>query len=164
MLSAVNSEDGNFSSMSVINIADQLTLVDQSPLDLHGLSANAEQAAAAFIAAGTASNTVRSYRSALTYWSAWLQLRYGLPLGNGPLPATVAVQFVLDHLARPLDAPAAAGDRRDTGRRADQSQAGSVDVQYRQSPPGRAGEMASAQRVGQSDRSVGAEDPAARGT
>jgi integrase len=88
--------------MSVINITDQLTLVDQSPLDLHGLSANAEQAAAAFIAAGTASNTVRSYRSALTYWSAWLQLRYGLPLGNGPLPATVAVQFVLDHLARPL--------------------------------------------------------------
>jgi integrase len=88
--------------MSVINITDQLTLVDQSPLDLHGLSANAEQAAAAFIAVGTASNTVRSYRSALTYWSAWLQLRYGLPLGNGPLPATVAMQFVLDHLARPL--------------------------------------------------------------
>lgn len=96
------SEDGNFSSMSVINITDQLTLVDQSPLDLHGLSANAEQAAAAFIAASTASNTVRSYRSALTYWSAWLQLRYDLPLGNGPLRATVAVQFVLDHLARPL--------------------------------------------------------------
>lgn len=89
--------------MTVINITDQLTLGDQSPLDLHGLSANAEQAAAAFIAAGTAANTVRSYRSALTYWSAWLQLRYGLPLGNGPLPATVAVQFVLDHLARPLE-------------------------------------------------------------
>ena len=89
--------------MTVINITDQLTLVDQSPLDLHGLSANAEQAAAAFIAAGTAANTVRSYHSALTYWSAWLQLRNGLPLGNGPLPATVAVQFVLDHLARPLE-------------------------------------------------------------
>jgi integrase len=96
-------EDGKFSSMTVINITDQLTLGDQSPLDLHGLSANAEQAAAAFIAVGTASNTVRSYRSALTYWSAWLQLRYGLPLGNGPLPATVAVHFVLDHLARPLE-------------------------------------------------------------
>jgi hypothetical protein len=29
-------------------------------------------------------------------------LRYGLQLGDAPLPATVAVQFVLDHLARPL--------------------------------------------------------------
>lgn len=45
---------------------------------------------------------MRSYRSALAYWSAWLQLRYGQTLGSTPLPATVAVQFVLDHLARPL--------------------------------------------------------------
>ncbi|MND73310.1 site-specific tyrosine recombinase XerC [compost metagenome] len=46
---------------------------------------------------------MRSYRSALTYWSAWLQLRYGQPLGTAALPPTVAVQFVLDHLARPLE-------------------------------------------------------------
>jgi integrase len=78
-------------------------LVDESPLDPHFLALNAQQAAAAFIAAGTAANTVRSYRSALTYWSAWLQLRYGQVLGDAPLPATVAVQFVLDHLARPLE-------------------------------------------------------------
>jgi hypothetical protein len=45
---------------------------------------------------------VRSYRSAVAYWSAWLQLRFGQALGDAPLPAAVAVQFVLDHLARPL--------------------------------------------------------------
>lgn len=88
--------------MNVLNITDQLLLVDETPLDPHFLALNAQEAAAAFIAAGTAANTVRSYRSALTYWSAWLQLRYGQALGDAPLPPTVAVQFVLDHLARPL--------------------------------------------------------------
>ncbi|WP_433741145.1 tyrosine-type recombinase/integrase [Pseudomonas putida] len=89
--------------MNVLDITDQLPLVDETPLDPHVLALNAQAAAAAFIAAGTAANTVRSYRSALTYWSAWLQLRYGQALGDAPLPTTVAVQFVLDHLARPLE-------------------------------------------------------------
>lgn len=88
--------------MNVLNITDQLTLVDETPLDPKYLALHAQEAAAAFIAAGTAANTVRSYRSALAYWSAWLQLRYGQALGDAPLPAAVAVQFVLDHLARPL--------------------------------------------------------------
>ncbi|MBD9601143.1 site-specific integrase [Pseudomonas sp. PDM10] len=88
--------------MNVLNITDQLPLVDETPLDLLVLAENSQHAAAAFIAAGTAANTVRSYRSALAYWSAWLQLRYGQVLGDAPLPVTVAVQFVLDHLARPL--------------------------------------------------------------
>ncbi|MBX7276738.1 site-specific integrase [Pseudomonas sp. ERGC3:05] len=88
--------------MNVLNITDQLTLVDETPLDSHLLTVDAQHAAAAFIAAGTAVNTVRSYRSALAYWSSWLQLRYGQTLGDAPLPATMAVQFVLDHLARPL--------------------------------------------------------------
>lgn len=89
--------------MNVIEITDQLSLVDETPLDLHFLAINAQETAAAFIAAGTAANTVRSYRSALTYWSAWLQLRYGQALGDAPLPPAVAMQFVLDHLARPLE-------------------------------------------------------------
>jgi integrase len=72
------------------------------PLNPQSLALHAQEAAAAFIAAGTAANTVRSYRSALAYWSAWLQLRYGQALGDAPLPPAVAVQFVLDHLARPL--------------------------------------------------------------
>jgi len=89
--------------LNVLDITDQLFLVNETPLELHVLAENAQEAAAAFIAAGTAANTVRSYRSALTYWSAWLQLRYGQALGDGPLPAAVAIQFVLDHLARPLE-------------------------------------------------------------
>ncbi|MDI3393273.1 site-specific integrase [Pseudomonas sp. V98_8] len=89
--------------MNVLNITHQLTLVAETPLDPHLLAVNAQEAAAAFIAAGTAANTVRSYRSALAYWSAWLQLRYGQTLGGHALPAAVAIQFVLDHLARPLE-------------------------------------------------------------
>ncbi|MGH8389653.1 MAG: site-specific integrase [Pseudomonas sp.] len=88
--------------MNVLNITDQLLLVDETPLNPQALAHNAQEAAAAFIAAGTAANTVRSYRSALAYWSAWLQLRYGQALGDAPLPPAVAIQFVLDHLARPL--------------------------------------------------------------
>ncbi|WP_434570361.1 site-specific integrase [Pseudomonas sp. Z3-6] len=88
--------------MNVLNITDQLPLVDESPLNSQALALNAQEAAAAFIAAGTAANTVRSYRSALAYWSAWLQLRFGQALGDAPLTPAVAVQFVLDHLARPL--------------------------------------------------------------
>ena len=88
--------------MNVIDLTDQLSLIDETTLDLHALALNAQEAAAAFIAAGTAANTVRSYRSALAYWSAWLQLRYGQVLGDAPLPPAVATQFILDHLARPL--------------------------------------------------------------
>lgn len=91
-----------YNTLNVIDLTDQLTLVEETPLDPHFLALNAQEAAAAFLAAGTAANTVRSYRSALTYWSAWLHLRYGQVLGDAPLPTTVAVQFVLDHLARPL--------------------------------------------------------------
>lgn len=89
--------------MDVLNITSQIRQVDETPLDLHFLTLNAQEAAAAFIAAGTADNTVRSYRSALAYWAAWLHLRYGHALGEAPLPAAVAVQFVVDHLARPTD-------------------------------------------------------------
>ncbi len=48
-----------------------------------------------------AANTVRSYQSALTCWSSWLQLRYRRSLGDGALPPDVAVQFIVDHPARP---------------------------------------------------------------
>jgi integrase len=88
--------------LNVIENTDAILKVEQTPLDLHFLATNAHEAASAFIQAGTAANTVRSYRSALAYWSAWLQLRYGEPLGNSALPTAVAIQFVVDHLARPL--------------------------------------------------------------
>jgi integrase len=78
---------------------------DDTPaaLDLATLDAASQAASAAFVAAGTAANTVRSYRSALTYWTAWLHGRYGQPLGDTPLPPAVVMQFVLDHLACPQD-------------------------------------------------------------
>ncbi|WP_346830786.1 site-specific integrase [Pseudomonas abietaniphila] len=89
--------------MNVMNKTNQLKAAIDGPLSLDTLAENARQAAQAFIAAGTAANTVRSYRSALAYWAAWLRLRYESVLGDGPLPETVALQFILDHLARPLE-------------------------------------------------------------
>jgi integrase len=86
-----------------MNKTNELKKTVETPLELNWLADNAREAAQAFIAAGTAANTVRSYRSALAYWSAWMQLRYGRALGDSPLPDTVALQFILDHLARPLD-------------------------------------------------------------
>lgn len=75
----------------------------RAPTALATLDAAGRAAAAAFVAAGTAPNTVRSYRSALAYWAAWLEGRYGEAFGATPLPPAVAVQFVLDHLACPRD-------------------------------------------------------------
>jgi integrase len=65
------------------------------------LASDTQAAAEAFIAAGTATNTVRSYRTALNYWQAWLHLRYDQVLGDGAIPVPVVVQFIVDHLARP---------------------------------------------------------------
>ncbi|WP_339476034.1 site-specific integrase [Pseudomonas sp. RL_5y_Pfl2_69] len=72
-----------------------------APLAVHELTDSTRSAADAFITAGTAANTVRSYQSALAYWSTWLHLRYRRALGDGALPPEVAVQFIVDHLARP---------------------------------------------------------------
>ncbi|WP_080712549.1 site-specific integrase [Pseudomonas brassicacearum] len=84
-----------------MNNTDTPQVVLEGPLELHGLAENTRAAAEAFIAAGTAANTVRSYRSAFAYWAAWLQLRYRRALGDGALPPSVVVQFIVDHLARP---------------------------------------------------------------
>ncbi|EPX9618193.1 site-specific integrase [Pseudomonas aeruginosa] len=84
-----------------MNHTPLFSLSDNALLAVDRLDAEARAAAAAFVAAGTAANTVRSYRSALAYWTGWLQLRYRRHLEDGPLPEAVAVQFLLDHLARP---------------------------------------------------------------
>lgn len=82
-------------------LKDPLQIPSSQALVLAELADSSRAAAEAFIAAGTAANTVRSYQSALGYWSAWLQLRYRRALGDGALPPEVAVQFIVDHLARP---------------------------------------------------------------
>lgn len=92
----------DYNTLNVLDITDQLALVPESQLDPQALAQSTQDAVAALIAAGTAPNTARSYRGALSYWSAWFQARYGQTLGHAPVPAAVAVQFVLDHLARPL--------------------------------------------------------------
>lgn len=87
--------------MDVSNNTNQPISATETPLEPTKLAQHTQAAAEAFIAAGTAANTVRSYRSALAYWEAWLTLRYDRVLGDGALPAPVVVQFIVDHLARP---------------------------------------------------------------
>lgn len=60
-----------------------LPLDNAAVLELDSLSQASQDAVSDFLKAGTAPNTVRSYQGALTYWSAWLQVRYGVALGMG---------------------------------------------------------------------------------
>lgn len=87
-------------TLNVMNNTDELQLVEILQLEPQALSLAAQDAVADFMDAGTAANTVRSYRSALSYWSAWLRLRYGVTLGDMKLPAAAVIQFVVDHLLR----------------------------------------------------------------
>lgn len=86
---------------NVMDYTLSVSVADIPPLNLHVLEDSTEAAAAAFIQAGTAANTVRSYRSALKYWGAWFQLRYRKNFGGKALTPEVVVQFIIDHLARP---------------------------------------------------------------
>src|SRR3569623_1014240 len=63
------------------------------------LGAAARKAAEEILVAGQSENTVISYRSAMRYWCAWAQLRYGAPL-TLPVSAPTVVQFLVDHIAR----------------------------------------------------------------
>lgn len=63
------------------------------------LAAGAADAVREIFADAAAANTTRSYASALRYWAAWFQVRYGQPI-RMPVPAAAVVQFVVDHLAR----------------------------------------------------------------
>ncbi|MBB3888620.1 integrase [Xanthomonas campestris] len=51
------------------------------------------------LAEAAAANTTRSYATALRYWAAWFQGRFGQPI-TLPVPEPAVVQFVVDHLAR----------------------------------------------------------------
>ncbi len=63
------------------------------------LGDQARRAAEEILVAGQAENTLRSYRSAMRYWCAWAQARYGKPFAL-PAPLPLVLQFVVDHLAR----------------------------------------------------------------
>lgn len=66
------------------------------PRRVDALSAAAE---AALLRQGESDNTVRSYRSALRYWSAWFYLRYRRAIAL-PVPEAAVVQFIVDHAER----------------------------------------------------------------
>ncbi|MDB5970095.1 MAG: integrase [Hydrocarboniphaga sp.] len=70
-----------------------------TPLSATELGAQARKAAEEILLAGQAENTLKSYRSALRYWAAWIQARYGMPL-TLPVSVPVVVQFIVDHTAR----------------------------------------------------------------
>jgi integrase len=63
------------------------------------LAASAAAAVREILAEAASVNTTRSYASALRYWAAWFQGRYGVPI-TLPLPEAVVIQFVVDHVAR----------------------------------------------------------------
>ena len=63
------------------------------------LAAQAAEAVRELLAEAAAANTTRSYASALRYWAAWFQGRFGQPIAL-PVPEPAVVQFVVDHLAR----------------------------------------------------------------
>lgn len=66
-------------------------------LDPQVLDAAALEAARQIQAAGESENTRTAYRTALRYWLAWFELRYGTSMALPVHPATV-VQFVVDHV------------------------------------------------------------------
>ena len=51
------------------------------------------------LAEAASANTTRSYATALRYWAAWFQGRFGAAIAL-PVPEATVVQFVVDHLAR----------------------------------------------------------------
>ena len=76
------------------------TALDALPaLDPNALGSMAAEAEQALLRQGESENTLRSYRTALRYWAAWFQGRYGTAIAL-PVPETAVVQFVVDHVVR----------------------------------------------------------------
>lgn len=85
---------------AVATVVETVALISPSEL-----GDAARRAAEEILVAGQAENTVRSYRSALRYWCAWAQARYGQALAL-PVAVPTVLQFLVDHLARgPIDQP-----------------------------------------------------------
>lgn len=63
------------------------------------LAAQAADAVRELLEEAASANTTRSYATALRYWAAWFQGRYGSAISL-PVPEATVVQFIVDHLAR----------------------------------------------------------------
>lgn len=81
------------------NSVQTLKIHDLTLLSPDRLAAQAADAVREMLAEAAAVNTTRSYASALRYWAAWFQGRFGQVLAL-PVPEPVVVQFIVDHLAR----------------------------------------------------------------
>jgi integrase len=77
-----------------------LTLRQTLPLlDPQALDARAAEAVRGLMREGSSANTALSYRSAIRYWAAWFELRYGQPFAL-PVSSAAVVQFIVDHVER----------------------------------------------------------------
>lgn len=63
------------------------------------LAQAAESAVREILEEAASANTTRSYASALRYWAAWFQGRYGQPI-ELPVSEIAVVQFIVDHVER----------------------------------------------------------------
>lgn len=68
-------------------------------LDPEQLGQLAEDAMRALLIEGESANTIRSYQTALRYWSAWFGLRFGRAI-DLPVSVPVVLQFIVDHAQR----------------------------------------------------------------
>lgn len=75
------------------------TLQTQPALEPSVLSVVAARAVDELMREGESANTLASYRSALRYWAAWFNVRYGQPIAL-PLPPSAVLQFIVDHAQR----------------------------------------------------------------
>ncbi|GAB2519051.1 site-specific integrase [Lysobacter humi (ex Lee et al. 2017)] len=78
----------------------ELAVLTDTPLLLPDqLAEAAESAVKEILEEAASANTTRSYASALRYWAAWFQGRYGRAI-ELPVPEVAVVQFIVDHIAR----------------------------------------------------------------
>lgn len=77
-----------------------LTPLSATPILLPDqLAESAASAVREILEEAASANTTRSYASALRYWAAWFQGRYGTSI-ELPVPEVAVVQFIVDHIAR----------------------------------------------------------------
>jgi len=65
-------------------------------LEPSSVSAHAQEVAAQLSRDAKSRNTLRAQQSALAYWAAWFEVRYGQKLAL-PVPVAVVLQFIADH-------------------------------------------------------------------
>ncbi|MFN9473604.1 site-specific integrase [Acidovorax sp.] len=75
------------------------TLNNVPALQPEMLSNAATRAVEELLREGESANTLASYRSALRYWAAWFNLRFGRPIAL-PVPPSAVLQFIVDHAQR----------------------------------------------------------------